>query len=129
MDEIYSEVREHLRQQHAMNTEEIYGKKVDNFNNNRYYGNDSVKKEKTSSSVLAIIFKSICFLACVMLFSFYIYGGQDVEKGAGMAWNELKEQIVQMENEKPAVKQAMSYVRKAYDEVEDFAKTYMNVGD
>jgi len=27
------------------------------------------------------------------------------------------------------VKQAMSYIRKAYDEVEDFTKIYMNIGD
>jgi len=36
---------------------------------------------------------------------------------------------VKLEKEEPAVKQAMSYIRKAYDEVEDFTKIYMNIGD
>ncbi len=125
---MYAEVREHLRQQHATNTQEIYGKKVDNFNKYRYYGNDAWEKQ-TSNSIFSMKTKACFFFICVMLFSFYIYGGQDVEKGANMAWNEMKERITQLEKEEPAVKQAMSYVRKAYDEVEDFTKTYMNVGE
>ena len=129
MNEMYVEVREHLRQQHARNIEGIHGKKVDNFSNYRYYENDSVKNEKTSSSVFAILFKPCLFVACVLVFSFYIYGGKDIRKGADMAWNELKAHIVQMEQEEPVVKQAMGYVRKACDEVEDFTKTYINVGD
>lgn len=128
MNEMYSEVREYLRQQHAANTQEIYGKKVDNFNKYRYYGN-GVEKEQTSFSSFSIMTKACFFFIAVMIFSFYIYGGQDVEKGANMAWNEMKEQIIQLEKEEPAVKQAMSYVRKAYDEVEDFTKTYMNLGE
>lgn len=126
---MYTEVRDYLRQQHVMNTEEIHGKKVDNFKNYRYYEKDVVKNEKTGSSFFSIMFKTFFFLTCVMVFSFYIYGEQNVGKGASMAWDELKEQIVQMENEKPAVKQTMSYIRKVYDEVEDFAKTYINEGD
>ncbi len=128
MNEMYSEVREHLRQQHAANTQEIYGKKVDNFNKYRYYGNGT-EMEQTSSLAFSIKTKVCFFLIAVMLFSFYIYGGQDVERGANMAWNEMKEQITQLEKEEPAVKQAMHYVRQAYDEVEDFTKTYMNVGE
>ncbi len=127
MNEMYSEVREHLRQQHAMNTQEIHGKKVDNFDNYRYYGNDGVEEDITS--LVSFKTKAFVFITCVMLFSCYIYGGQDVEKGAKMAWTEMKAQIVKLEAEEPAVKQAMSYVRKAYDEVEDFTKTYMNVGE
>lgn len=129
LDEMYAQVREHLRQQHDANTQEIYGKKVDNFNNYRYYGNDDVKQDKTSSSMFSFKAKACFFFVSVMLFSFYIYGGQDVERGAKMAWNEMKTQIIQLEKEEPAVKQAMSYVRKAYDEVEDFTKTYINIGE
>jgi len=127
LNEMYSEVREHLRQQHAVNTQEIHGKKVDNFNKYRYYGNDGV--ENSSTSLISFKTKIFVFLTCVMLFSCYIYGGQDVEKGARQAWAEMKSQIVKLEKEEPAVKQAMSYIRKAYDEVEDFTKIYMNIGD
>lgn len=125
---MYSEVREHLRQQHAANTQEIYGKKVDNFNKYRYYGNDAWE-EQTNSLDFSIKTKACFFFIGVMLFSFYIYGGQDVRKGANMAWTEMKQTIIQLEDEEPAVKQAMSYVRKAYNEVEDFTKTYMNLGE
>ena len=127
MNEMYSEVREHLRQQHAMNTQEIHGKKVDNFNKSRYYGNDGV--EETNTPLVSFKTKAFVFISGVMLFSCYIYGGQDLEKGARMAWTEMKTTIVKLEAEEPAVKQAMSYVRKAYGEVEDFTKTYMNIGE
>ena len=128
MDKMYLELIEDLRQQHNTNVQQIHGKKLDNFNKYRYYGTDDVAKEE-NECWRPCIFKMLIFISSVMLFSLYIYGGQDVKKGASMAWDELKEQIVQMENEKPAVKQAMSYVRKAHDEIEDFTKTYMNVGD
>lgn len=128
MNEMYVEVREHLRQQHDANTMEIHGKKVDNFSKYRYYGNVDVDAVETSS-ILSFKTKAMIFIICVMLFSCYIYGGQDVEKGARMAWSEMKTQIVKLEEEEPAVKQAMSYVRKAYDEVEDFTKTYFNTGE
>ena len=129
MNEMYSEVREHLRQQHDANTMEIHGKKVDNFNKYRYYGNVSVNETEEHGSFLSFKAKVFIFVASVMLFSCYIYGGQDVEKGAKMAWSEMKNQISRLEEQEPAVKQAMSYVRKACDEVEDFTKTYFNVGD
>lgn len=129
MNEIYSEVREHLRQQHAMNTQEICGKKLDNFNNYRYYGNGDAIGKREGSTISILNLKICFFLVCVMLFSFYIYGGQDVKKGAAMAYEEMKVQITKLEQEEPAVKQAMSYVRKAYHEVEDFTETYMDTGD
>lgn len=127
LNEMYSEVREHLRQQHAANTQEIHGKKVDNLSKYRYYGNDGL--EEATTPLVPFSTKVFLFFTCVMLFSCYIYGGQDVEKGARMAWAEMQEQVLQLEKEEPAVKQAMSYVRKAYDEVKDFSKTYMNVGE
>lgn len=127
LNEMYSEVREHLRQQHTMNTQEIHGKKVDNFNKYRYYGNDGADEKATP--LVSFKTKIFVFIASVLLFSCYIYGGQDVEKGAKMAWSEMKAGIARLEKEEPAVKEAMSYVRKAYDEVEDFTNTYLNVGE
>lgn len=133
MNEMYAQVREHLRQQHDANTQEIHGKKVDNFNKYGYYGDDGkMSSEVVAGSQLDNSFfgaKALLFLIGVMTFSCYIYGGQDIRKGATMAWEEMKVGIIALEKEEPAVKEAMSYVRKAYDEVEDFTKTYLNVGE
>lgn len=129
MNEIYTEVREYLRQQHDVNTQEIRGKKVDNFNKYGYYGNIGVEEGKKACSFFSYKTKVFIFLICVMLFSCYIYGERDVEKGAQMAWSEMKSQILELEKEEPTVKQAMYYVRKVCDEVEDFTKLYLNVGE
>lgn len=129
MNEMYSEVREHLRQQHDANTMEIHGKKVDNFNKYRYYGAIDANTVEPHGAILSFRTKAFVFVICVMLFSCYIYGGQDMKKGASMAWSEIKIQIVKLEEDEPAVKQAMSYVRKAYNEVEDFTETYFNMGE
>ena len=128
MDKMYLELIEDLRQQHNTNVQQIHGKKLDNFNKYRYYGTDDVAKEE-NECWRPCIFKMLIFISSIMLFSFYIYGGQDVKKGAQMAFFEMKTQIIKLENEEPAVKEAMGYVRKAYDEVEDFTDTYMNIGN
>ena len=131
MNELYSEVREHLRQQHAMNTQEIHVKNVDNFHKCGYYGEGgigSVQKEQTMKNN-SIKGKVFLFLTCVMVFSCYLYGGQDVKKGAVMAWSDMNVQITRLEEKEPAVRQAMDYVRKAYHEVKDFTKTYLNIGE
>ena len=73
--------------------------------------------------------KVFLFLLSVMLFSCYLYGGQDVKKGAVMVWNDMNTQITRLEEEEPAVKQAMGYIRKAYEEVKDFTRTYINIGE
>ncbi len=131
MNEMYSEVREHLRQQHAMNTQEIRGKKVDNSYKYGYYEYDGVQGEMNGGTFWTFSFKGkvFLFLLSILLFSCYLYGGQDVKKGAVMAWNDMNTQITKLEEEKPAVKQAMGYVRKAYEEVKDFTKTYINIGE
>ena len=133
MNEMYAQVREHLRQQHDANTQEIHGKKVDNFNKYGYYGNDGKMNGECAASAQSnssfFGTKVLLFLVSVMVFSCYIYGGQDIRKGATMAWEEMKVGIAKLEKEEPVVKEAMSYVRKAYDEVEDFTKTYLNVGE
>lgn len=133
MNEMYAQVREHLRQQHDANTQEIHGKKVDNFSKYGYYGNDGkmngedIAGSQSNSSFFGA--KVLLFLICVMAFSCYIYGGQDIRKGATMAWEEMKVGITELEKEEPVVKEAMSYVREACDEVEDFTKTYLNIGE
>lgn len=131
MNEMYSEVREHLRRQHAMNTQEIRGKNIDNSYKYGYYEYDGVQGDTNDGTSWTFSFKGkvFLFLLCVMLFSCYLYGGQDVKKGAAMAWNDMSTQITKLEEEEPAVKQAMSYVRKAYEEVKDFTRTYMNMGE
>lgn len=131
MNEMYSEVREHLRRQHAMNTQEIRGKNIDNSYKYGYYEYDGVRGDMNDGTSWTFSFKGkvFLFLLCVMLFSCYLYGGQDVKKGAAMAWNDMSTQITKLEEKEPAVKQAMSYVRKAYEEVKDFTGTYMNVGE
>lgn len=116
MNEMYSEVREHLRRQHAMNTQEIHGKRLDNFPKYSYYGVDEDSGNTTRNSSKAFLFKVkiLLFLLCVMLFSCYIYGGQDIKKGAAMAWKDMNSQITRLEEEEPLVKEAMGYCRKGY---------------
>ncbi|MBR1866304.1 MAG: hypothetical protein IJ801_07335 [Lachnospiraceae bacterium] len=132
MNEMYSEVREHLRRQHAMNTQEIRGKNIDNLYKYGYYEYNNVQEgteEEDSAWTLPLGGKVFLFLVCIMLFSCYLYGGQDLKKGAAMAWSDMNTRITRLEEERPAVKQAMGYVRKAYDDMKDFTKTYMNTGD
>ena len=128
---MYSEVREHLRQQHAMNTQEIQGKNIDNSYKYGYYEYNDAQGERNGSASLSFSFKGkvFLFLLSVMLFSCYLYGGQDVKKGAVMVWNDMNTQITKLEEEEPAVKQAMGYIRKAYEEVKDFTRTYINIGE
>lgn len=95
MNETYSEVREHLRQQHAMNTQEIRGKNIDNSYQYGYYGYDGVKEEGDTSWTFSFKGKVFLFLLSVMLFSCYLYGGQDIKKGAVMAWNDVNTQLTE----------------------------------
>ncbi|MGN0155557.1 MAG: hypothetical protein ACI4A3_13980 [Lachnospiraceae bacterium] len=121
MNEMYSEVREHLRRQHAMNTQEIRGKNLDNSYKYGYYGYNGVQEDANGGTSWTFSFKAkvLLFLLCVMLFSCYLYGGQDVKKGAAMAWNDMSTQITKLEEEEPAVKEAMGYIRNAYKEVKE----------
>lgn len=126
MSEMYSDVREDLRRQHAINRQEVKGKReAAGLYRTDYYGYSEPRK----SAFSGLIFKGkiAVFLVSVMLFSCYLYGGQDVKKGAAMAWNDINTQITKLEEEEPTVKQAMTYVRKAYSEVKDFAQTYIGL--
>lgn len=128
---MYTEVREHLRRQHAMNTQEIRGKHIDNSYKYSYYENNGIS-EGTEDELFGVQFlggKVFLFLTCIMLFSCYLYGGQDIKKGAAMAWSDMNTQIARLEENQPAVKQAMGYVRKAYNEMKDFSETYLNLSE
>ena len=124
MNEMYSEVREHLRRQHAMNTQEIHGKRLDNFPKYSYYGVDEDFGDCNRHSSKTFLFKGKIFLffLCVMLFSCYLYGGQDLEKGAAMAWHDMCTQITRLEEKEPLVKDAMGYCRQGYHWVKDKTK-------
>lgn len=125
LNEMYSEVREHLRRQHAKNTQEIHGKRLDNFPKYSYYG-ESEDLYNNTRGTFSLKGKILLFLLCVMLFSCYLYGGQDIKKGATLAWNDLNTQITQMEKDEPAVQEAMGYCRQGYRWVKSKIQEYID---
>lgn len=129
MNEMYTQIREELRKQHAMNRQEVRGRRENAaLYRSDYYGlEQSENGERSAFSGFIFRTKIFVFVVSVMLFSCYLYGGQDVKKGAAMAWKDISTQITRLEQEEPAVKQAMGYVRKAYSEVKDFAHTYIGL--
>lgn len=115
MNEEYREVREELRKQHTQNMNEVYGKGS--------AGNLSYPSlnETSNPSGFQIGFKLkvFCLIVGIMVFSLYIYGGQDVKKGADMAWTELTQMMEQLEEKEPIVKETISYCKKGYNTVRD----------
>ena len=128
MDEMYNEIREHLRKSHYQNTQEVYQRERSpiyqyNYSQKRYVQGDNAQHTSWTFSLKLKIFM---FLMSVMLFSCYLYGGQDLEKGASMVITEMKTEINNLEKKEPIIKETMLYVRKAYHEVYDLAKTYLD---
>lgn len=115
MNEEYREVREELRRQHTQNMNEVYGRGG--------AGNLSYPSlnETSNPSGFQIGFKLkvLCLIVGIMVFSLYIYGGQDVKKGAEMAWTELTQTMEQLEEKEPIVKETISYCKKGYNTVRD----------
>ena len=115
VNEEYQEVREELRRQHAKNISEVYGRGSQ--------GNVSYsvmnELEKPVGFQIGFKLKVFCLLAGIMLFSLYIYGGQDVKKGADMAWKELTQTVAQLEEDEPLVEETISYCKKGYHWVRD----------
>ena len=115
MNEEYREVREELRRQHTQNMNEVYGRGS--------AGNLSYPSlnETSNPSGFQIGFKLkvFCLIVGIMVFSLYIYGGQDVKKGADMAWTELTQMMEQLEEKEPIVKETISYCKKGYNTVRD----------
>lgn len=120
MNDLYSEVREHLRQEHARNTNEIY---VRNRVSNGYYTGVQ-ENMRDVSWTFSLKGKVIVFIVCVMLFSCYLYGGKDVKKGAVMAWSDMRQQITVLEDEQPYVKEAITKVKQIYEAVSSYIKEY-----
>lgn len=127
MNEMYSDVRERLRQQHLCNIQEIT--KSGYFNKSGYYDKNEVQEENKRKTSWTFSFKAKVFLliSCIMLFSCYLYGGQDVKKGAVMAFNEMNVQITELEEDSLVVKRAVSGIKTIYNDAKDFFKTYFNV--
>ena len=115
MNEEYREVREELRRQHTQNMNEVYGK---GSQGNLSYSSMN-EPENPSGFQVEFKLKVLCLFAGIMIFSLYIYGGQNVKKGADMAWNELTQTIEQLEEKEPIVKETISYCKKGYNTVRD----------
>ena len=115
MNEEYQEVREELRRQHAKNISEVYGR---GSQGNLSYSALN-EQEKPVGFQIGFKLKVFCLLAGIMVFSLYIYGGQDVKKGADMAWTELTQTMGQLEEKEPIVKETISYCKKGYYTVRD----------
>ena len=115
MNEEYQEVREELRRQHAKNISEVYGR---GSQGNLSYSALN-EQEKPVGFQIGFKLKVFCLLAGIMVFSLYIYGGQDVKKGADMAWKELTQTVAQLEEDEPLVEETISYCKKGYHLVRD----------
>ncbi len=115
MNEEYQEVREELRRQHAKNISEVYGR---GSQGNLSYSALN-EQEKPVGFQIGFKLKVFCLLAGIMVFSLYIYGGQDVKKGADMAWKELTQTVAQLEEDAPLVEETISYCKKGYHWVRD----------
>lgn len=110
MNEEYQEVREELRRQHAKNVSEVYGR---GSQGNLSYSALN-EQEKPVGFQIGFKLKVLCLLAGIMIFSLYIYGGQDVKKGADMAWKELTQTVAELEEDEPLVEETISYCKKGY---------------
>ncbi|MDE6435275.1 MAG: hypothetical protein K2L07_13715 [Lachnospiraceae bacterium] len=125
MNEAYQEVREQLRRQHAMNKNEVHGKEIPAIRSN-YYKNDSADTQGDYGMTFSFKFKIFVFLCAVMLFSCYLYGGQDIKKGASMAYHELRTAVSILEEEEPLVKEVVGYCREGYHWMRDIAQEYID---
>lgn len=122
MNESYQTVKEQLRRQHTMNQNELHSKNLA-FDSFRPF--NQAHEEDEFGSNFGFKMKVLCFIGCVMLFSCYLYGGQDVKKGANMAYQDIKIAVLQLEEEEPIVKEAMAYCRQGYHKIRDAAANYL----
>lgn len=133
MEDQYVEIREYLRKQHNANVTDVRGRY--HGNGYMYHYDDADDNENTSKrykpsafSNFVFLGKVMVFLAAVLLFSCYIYGGQDLKKGAGMALRDVNAEITKLENENDTVKETMGYVRSAWHKTRDFVGEYFETG-
>lgn len=133
MENQYAEIRDYLRKQHNANVTEVRGR----YHGNGYVyhyedideDNDREAKRYRPSAFSNLIFfgKVMVFLAAVLLFSCYIYGGQDLKKGAGMALRDANAEITKLENENDTVKETMGYVRNAWHKTKNFVGEHLDI--
>ena len=132
MEDRYNEIRDYLRKQHNANVSEVKGSYHGNGHLYHYddvindNDNNSIRNRPTVWSNLIFFGKVMVFLAAVLLCSCYIYGGQNLKKGAEMAWRDANTGITKLENENDTVRETMGYVRTAWHKVKDFAGEYIN---
>jgi hypothetical protein len=111
LQESYQEVAEQLRRQHRMNQSRLQERETPR-------AVVTFPSEEATAAThkipLSLRLKIFVFLGSVMLFSCYLYGGQDVKKGATMAYNDMRTVLHKWEEQEPAVKEAMSYCRQGY---------------
>ena len=131
MENQYAEIRDYLRKQHNANVTDVRGR----YHGNGYVYNyedmednhkDDGKYRPSAFSNLIFLGKVMVFLAAVLLFSCYIYGGQDLKKGAGMALHDANTEIIKLENENETVRETMGYVRNAWHKTKDFVGEYID---
>ena len=115
VNEEYRELREELRKQHAKNVNEVYGR--GSQGNLSYSSMDEL--QSPSGFRVGFKLKVLCLFIGIMAFSLYIYGGQDMKKGADLAWTELTQTVNQLEEKEPIVKETISYCKKGYHWVRD----------
>lgn len=133
MENQYFEIRDYLRKQHNANVSEVRGRYHGNGYVYHYDGvnDDNIEnsghRRPSAFSNLVFFGKVMVFLAAVLLFSCYIYGGQDLKKGAGMALNDANTEIAKLEDENETVRETMGYVRSAWHKVKDAAGEYMGM--
>jgi len=125
LNEAYQEVREQLRRQHAMNKNEVHGKEIP-ANRFHYSYHDFADEQTNYGMNFLFKLKIFVFLCAVMLFSCYLYGGQDIKKGASMAYRDLRATVSELEEEEPLVKEVMGYCRQGYHWMKDTAQEYMD---
>ncbi|MCM1180777.1 MAG: hypothetical protein NC347_11005 [Clostridium sp.] len=125
MNEAYQEVREQLRRQHAMNKNEVHGKEIPAIRP-AYYNSGYADEQGGYGMTFSFKLKILVFLCAVMLFSCYLYGGQDIKKGVSLAYHELRTAVAVLEEEEPLVKEVVGYCREGYHWIKDAAEEYMH---
>lgn len=125
MENQYNEIKEYLRKQHNANRSEVHGRYSGNRNVYHYDDIDIEDnyydgKNKVQGSNIFFFGKIILFIVAVLLFSCYIYGGQNLKKGSDMAMKEIKNHIVRLEQDNDNVKETFKLVKKTWKKVKDF---------
>lgn len=129
MDEMYHQIRENLRKNHYQNTQEVSQRERNPIYQYHYNGNRYAQEEYSNHTSWAFFLKIklLIVFGCILAVSCYIYGGQDIKKGADMAITECTETLHSVEEKHPKVKQTITYIKNTYNDVCHFANEYITV--